>query len=235
MGNKYQNIRYKWLDERGFNILKDHDQHMYMQALWAPTDQIQAVFCNADAGTGKTTLAVLAGVYEIERGTYSRIIYLRSAVPVRDQGFLPGDLEQKEGPYMAPLIEAMDHAQPGLFEQWLRSDQQTGEPKVVPTSTSFTRGINWKDSFVIIDEAQNLDLNELQTALTRVHDSTKVVVIGSVKQVDNKKNKIYGKTPFEWSMEHFRGTPVAICTLSQNYRGWFSQHADMINETINGG
>jgi predicted ribonuclease YlaK len=233
LGNKYGSIRYKWLAEKGFNVLQDRHQHAYMQALWATPDQVQAVFCNAKAGTGKTTLAVLAGAYEIEKGTYDKMIYVRSAVPVRDQGFLPGDLDDKEAPYMAPLIDALDHIQPGTYERWLKPDQNTGQPKLVSTSTSYTRGINWNRSFVIIDEAQNLSLDELRVALTRCHDDCKVVVIGSTRQIDNKKlQKLKGLTPFEIMQKHFEGTPVVNIKLQNCYRGWFADHADNVEETI---
>jgi len=227
MGGKYQDIRFKWMEERGFNILADPHQYAYAQALWQDVGIVQSVWVNAKAGTGKTTLAVLCGAYELERETYQRIIYVRNAVPVREQGFLPGDLKEKEAPYMAPLYDALEYVQPGIAEKW----QQSG--KLVTLTSSYARGVNWKDAFIIIDEAQSFDLEELQAVLTRCHDSSKVVVIGSTQQVDNKKlQRIAGLTPFEVYMEHFKGKLAVFCKLETNYRGDFAEHADAIQETV---
>lgn len=231
MGNKYGDIRWKWLEERGFNVLKDKHQYAYMQSLWSPTDIVQSVFVNAKAGTGKTTLAIAAGIYAIENQEYDKLIYIRNALPVREQGFLKGDLTQKEEIYFLPLLDALFELSPDGYFKWRETDEE--HKKIFATTTSFLRGINFKNSFVIIDEAQNLDLNELQTVLTRIHDSCKVIVIGSIRQVDNGKMKLYGGlTPFEVYMEHFKGHLSVQHKLETNYRGKFSNHADDIMETI---
>lgn len=205
-----------------------------MQSLWSPVDVVQGVFCEARAGSGKTTLAVLAGVYEVERGNYDRILYIRNAVAIRDVGFLPGDIKEKEAPYMAPLIDAMDQAQPGLFEKWSKNDALTKQPPKVHTMTTvFTRGINWDRSFVIFDEIQNATLEEIKAVFTRPKDSCKIVAIGSLRQIDNTKLKRYaGLTPFEVYMKHFEGTRMTYHKLETNYRGWFSTHADDVQGTV---
>ncbi len=235
MGNKYGDIRWKWLAERGFNVLGDKHQYAYMQSLWSPVDIVQAVFVDSPAGTGKTTLAVLAGAYEVEKGeNYDKLIYIRNAIPVRDQGFLPGTQEEKEAPYMAPLIDAMDNVQPGLYEKWTSTEEGNKQKKIFTMTSSYARGINFKNAFIIIDEAQNFDLHELQTILTRPDDSCKVVLVGSVKQVDNNKLKRYGGlTPFEVYMKHFEGFRVTYHKLETNYRGEMSLLADKVQETVN--
>lgn len=238
---KYDDIRWKWLEERGINVLRDPYQLEYMNSLWKKPDQLQAVFCEAKAGTGKTTLAVLAGAYEVLKGElYDRIIYVRNAVPVRDQGFLTGDINQKSAPYMAPIADALELIQPASFEEWTiaREDSKgnkVSEPKLVPITTSFVRGITWKRSFVIIDESQNMDLEELQAIYTRCDETSKIVSVGSRRQVDNKKvKKIAGLLPFEIYMEHFRGdSRVAYHELVTCYRGWFADKADDVQDTIN--
>lgn len=234
MRHKFGDIRWKWLADRGINVIADPFQFSYMQSLWSPVDVVQAVFCEAKAGTGKTTLAVLAGAYEVEVGTYDRIIYLRNAIPVRDMGFLPGDVIQKERPYMLPLISALDTIQPGLFDKWSRPDPHRREPlKLEAMTSAFTRGLSWRRAFVILDEAQSFDLEELQTIYTRCSDDCKIVTIGSLRQNDNKRQQRYaGKTPFEVYMEHYRGTQVMFHTLETNYRGWFADHADDIQNTV---
>ena len=234
MATKYpdRSPRWKWLEERGFRVLADPHQYEYMKALFAPPDEVQAVFCDSKAGTGKTTLAVLAGAFEVMAGKYDRIVYIRNAVPIREQGFLKGDLKEKEAPYMQPLADALEHVQPALYEKWTDEDGEE-PPKVVTLTTSFARGVNWKNAFIIIDEAQSFDLEELQAVYTRAHDSCKIVTIGSTRQIDNRKLKrINGLTPFEVYMLHFDGHDVTYHRLEKNYRGKFADHADDVSKTV---
>ena len=234
MSTKYldKDIRWKWLKEKGYNVLSDKHQYAYMQSLWANTNIVQSVFVDAKAGTGKTTLAVAAGVYAVENQEYDRIIYIRNAVPIREQGFLPGSVAEKEYVYFSPLIDALDSLDNNGYENWYDTD--SAHKKIEMVTTSYLRGVNFKNAFVIIDEAQSLDLLELQTVLTRIHDSCKVVVIGSVLQNDNKKMKYYsGLSPFQLYMKHFEDHLSVQHKLITNYRGRFSQHADDIDDTIN--
>lgn len=229
--NNYNDIRWKWLEERGYKVFGDKHQYAYMQSLWSPIDIVQVVCVNANAGTGKTVLATLAGVYEVEKGTYDKIIYIRNAVPIREQGFLPGSLQEKELPYMMPFIEALDKSQAGLYERW--TDSNDGNSKVQVMTSAFTRGITFENAFVIIDETQNFELEELQAVLTRIADSCKVVMIGSTNQIDNKKLKKYGGlTPFEVYIEHLKGYRMTIHKLEKNYRGQLSELCDRVKDTV---
>lgn len=234
MTTKYadKDIRWKWLKEKGYNVLSDKHQYAYMQSLWTNTSIVQSVFVDAKAGTGKTSLAVAAGIYEVEKQTYDKLIYIRNAVAVREQGFLPGSVAEKEYIYYSPLFDALDNLHHDGYSSWYDTDSD--HQKIIMTSTSYLRGVNFKNAFVIIDEAQNLDLTELQTVLTRIHDSCKVVVIGSTRQVDNiKKLKLYkGITPFEVYMKHFDGHLSVQHKLITNYRGQFSSHADEVQHTV---
>lgn len=226
-------IRWKWLEDRGFRVLADKHQFAYMQALFTDPGIVRGVFCDSPAGTGKTSLAVLAGAYGVLRGDYDRIIYIRNAVPVRDQGFLPGDTSEKDAPYMQPCADAMELVQPGAFEKWQRPGNDGSPPKLVCLTTGYTRGVTWDNAFVILDECQSFDLEELQTVYTRPTDTCKVVSIGSTRQVDNRKLKrIRGLTPFEVYMKHYEGQNVSYHKLVTNYRGEWSLHADKIQETV---
>jgi PhoH-like ATPase len=231
-GNKYGDIRWKWLEEKGFNVLGDKNQYAYMQALWTSPDIVRSVWVNSPAGTGKTQLAVLAGAYEIEKETYDKIIYLRNAVAIRDPGALPGYEGDKDRPYLRPFLECLDKVQPGLYEKWSITEHNKN-PKVYAMTTSFERGVTYDNAFVIVDEAQSWDLNELQTIYTRCTDNCKIVTIGSTLQIDNKKLKrVAGLTPFEVYMKHFKGNNAAFIKLETNYRGNFSLMADKIGETV---
>lgn len=233
MGNKFGDIRYKWLDEKGFNVLKDTYQHEYAKSLFADVKDVKTIFVNAKAGTGKTTIATLIGAYGVMNGDYDRLIYIRSAVPVRDLGFLPGGLggvEGKEAPFMQPFIEALDKVEPGLYEKWIAEESN---PKVIATTTAHLRGVNFERAFVILDECQNYNLIELQTVMTRPHDDCKTVAIGSTAQNDDGDNLICGYTPFELYEMHFEQKEYSRNhVLVTNFRGDVSKHSDEIGNFI---
>jgi predicted ribonuclease YlaK len=228
LANKYGDIRWKWLDERGFNVLADKHQYAYMQSLWTSPEIVQGVFCESPAGTGKTVLAVLAGAYAVENEEYDRIIYIRNPIPVgKDLGFLPGEKENKTGPYMAPFIKALDYVKPGTYETLVAAE------KAFAITPTFERGVTYDRSYIIIDEAQSISLEEFQTIYTRATDTCKIVTTGSLLQIDDAKlRKYHGLTPFEIYMKHFEGQRVTYHKLITNYRGWFSNHADQVKQTI---
>lgn len=228
MAHKYADIRWKWLEERGFDVMSDKHQYAYMQALWTSPDIVQGVFCESRAGTGKTVLAVLAGAYAVEKGEYDRIIYIRNTEVVgKPIGFLPGDLSDKVSPHMAPFIKALDYVKPGTYEKWAE------EEKAFAISTSFERGVTYDNAYVIIDEAQSISLEELQAVYTRPTGSCKIVTTGSLRQVDDPKLRRYGGlTPFELYMRHFEGQSASFHKLVKNYRGAWSNHADDVKKTI---
>lgn len=230
MATKYRDadIRWKWLDERGLNVLSDVHQHEYMKSLWAPPSVIRGVFCNSDAGTGKTVLAVLAAYYALEKGEYTRIIYVRNTKVIGDDiGFLPGDVDEKVGPHMRPIKEALDLVKPGIFEQLIEKGQ------LYCISPTHERGVTYDNAFIIMDECQNFSLEELQAEHTRATDTCKIVSIGSTRQVDDSKLRRYrGLTPFEVYELHYRGYKSVSHKLVTNYRGEWSQRGDTVKETV---
>lgn len=226
-----------FLDNRlGIKMYEDQWQQDYVESLCASTSEVQAVFVDAEAGTGKTSLAVSIGYMLLDMDLIDQIIYLRAPVGVRELGFLPGDIAEKEAPYMQPGLDALkklDPKNPRLIETLISNE------KLVVASTAFLRGVDWDGrKFIIVDEAQNLLMSELQTVLTRPHDSSKVVIIGSSIQCDEKYPKVYGKEkylPFQVYAHHFtEHTDLGVrnINLVNNYRGKFSQLADKIASTI---
>lgn len=228
MGGKYEDIRWKWLEERGLNVLGDRHQYAYMQSLWTSPDIVQGVFCESPAGSGKTVLAVLAGAYAIEKGEYDRIIYVRNTEVVgKPIGYLPGDHGEKVSPHMRPFVDALDLVRPGTFEKW------EAEGKALATSTTFERGVTYDRAFVIIDEAQSLSLPEFQAVYTRPTSTCKIVTTGSLRQIDDDRLKRYnGLTPLEVYMRHFEGHRATFHKLVNNYRGDWSNHADNVQDTV---
>lgn len=134
------------------------------------------------AGSGKTFLSLVAAMsmsYFDKR--YSRIVITRSLEPVgRDIGFLPGTLEEKMNPWLAPFIDNFRNAFSDLtlFEMM----KKKGQIEVSPIS--HIRGRSFKDSIVIVDECQNLTIHELKTIITRAGENVKLILLGDTDQID---------------------------------------------------
>lgn len=153
-------------------------------------DSIQLVTLLGMAGTGKTLLALAAGLSRVvEDGAYSRLLISRPVMPMgRDIGFLPGDVDEKLGPWMQPLYDNLEFLliaggskRRGYrgFEDLLDSGQIQVEP------LTYIRGRSLPQQFVIVDEAQNLTPHEVKTVVTRCGEGTKIVLTGDPYQIDN--------------------------------------------------
>lgn len=197
----------------------DKYQLDYVNAMLNP--EKQAVFCNAKAGTGKTTLAVATANLLVKGGRFNKAIYCVSPTQEERLGYLPGDVTEKTEIYFQPLYQALESIGQNPL---LVNDQKTGF-WVEATTHLYMRGMNIEKSVLILDECQNFFLDDCKKVLTRVHDDCLVIVIGHTGQNDLYKNKHHsGFAPY---MEHFKNEPyVQICELKKNYRGRFSQKAD---------
>ena len=153
-------------------------------------DTVQLVTLLGRAGTGKTLLALAAGLSRVlEDGAYSRLLISRPIMPMgRDIGFLPGDVDEKLGPWMQPLYDNLEYLlvaggnkRRGYrgFEELLDSGQIQVEP------LTYIRGRSLPQQFVIVDEAQNLTPHEVKTVVTRCGEGTKIVLTGDPFQIDN--------------------------------------------------
>lgn len=132
------------------------------------------------AGTGKTYLAVASAISALLSKKVSRIILARPAVEAGESlGFLPGDYEQKVKPYLIPLYDAIYEMLP---QKRMQHYMDSGIIEIAPLA--FMRGRNLKDSFVILDEAQNTTHTQMKMFLTRIGESSKAVVTGDITQID---------------------------------------------------
>lgn len=133
------------------------------------------------AGSGKTFLTVMAALAGLSNKTYERIIITRSIQPVgRDLGFLPGDMQEKMGPWLSPIIDNVRHAFKDIsyFDMMI----QRGDIEIAPLT--YIRGRTFNNSFVIVDEAQNATIHELKTIITRVGEGSKIALLGDTGQID---------------------------------------------------
>lgn len=132
------------------------------------------------AGTGKTLVSMYLALRDIDAGLYEKVVIVRSAVPTRDMGFLPGGLREKSQPYEAPFMSA-------CFDIYGRGDayeilKQKGIVEFI--TTSFIRGITLHNCVIILDETQNMRWHEIDSVVTRVGQNSRIIAIGDFKQSD---------------------------------------------------
>lgn len=136
------------------------------------------------AGTGKTYLATYVGLRDIFNGLYSRIVFVRSAVPTRDLGFLKGTDKEKIEVYETPYIDIAAE----LFNRGDAYEIAKRKGLLFFYATSFMRGTNLRDAVVIVDEVQNMSYHELDTIITRLNDNCRIIFCGDMRQPDLAKN-----------------------------------------------
>ena len=147
------------------------------------------------AGTAKTYIAVLAALNLLKEHSVEEIVYIRSIVESasRQLGSLPGEVEAKFAPWSMPLVDKLDELlPPGVSNNLFAKDYV----RCVPVN--FTRGLTFRNSCVVIDEAQNLTLSELTTIMTRFGNNTKYIIVGDTLQSD-----INGKSGFSKILNAF--------------------------------
>jgi phosphate starvation-inducible PhoH-like protein len=165
------------LSNRGKTIRpKTLNQKRYVDAI----DKHTIVFGIGPAGTGKTYLAMAKAVQALQSKQVTRIILTRPAVEAGERlGFLPGTLYEKIDPYLRPLYDALhDMLDPDSIPRLLSA----GTIEVAPLA--YMRGRTLNDAFIILDEAQNTNPEQMKMFLTRLGFDSKVVVTGDVTQVD---------------------------------------------------
>jgi PhoH-like ATPase len=166
---------------------RSKEQRFALELLMDP--DISVVALDGRAGTGKTLLAIAAGLEQVvEQRRYERLAVYRPLVPVgrADVGFLPGGLDEKLDPWMSAIHDAIvaltdqrsDHDAHRLVDELVGRNQLSLE------SVTFLRGRSLHRQIVVVDEAQNLEPTTLKTVLTRIGDGTKVIFTGDTSQID---------------------------------------------------
>ena len=222
-----KNVPYSLEGHPFYGLELDERQKEFRDAIWNPNKLI--VFCNAKAGTGKTTIAAATANLLCEYRLYDGIVYIASPTQEQKQGFLAGSIEEKSEPYFEPFYQALEKIGVNMNTASYGSimNEKNGTAYISCMTHTFLRGTNFEHKVVIIDEAQNYYFDELMKVLTRVHDSCKVIVIGHDGQIDLYKNP--ERSGFARYLNWFAPDErTAVCELTKNYRGWISSHADAL-------
>lgn len=146
-----------------------------------------ALILHGAAGTGKTFIAMYKAMEDVmAKGyQYTKLIILRSAVPSREIGHLPGDYGEKIDVYSIPYQNMMDELFPHKQQPY---DRLMEQKKVYFMCTSFVRGITLDNSIILVDECQNMNDMEINSIMTRVGHNTKIIFSGDFRQTDLYKN-----------------------------------------------
>ena len=162
---------------------RNKEQGFSLNLLRDPT--IDLVSLIGKAGSGKTLCAIAAGLEQVlERdGIYKHLIVSRSIQPMgKDLGYLPGTMEEKTMPWIAPIRDNLKYLM-GNDQETLQTYLAHGVIEI--EALTYIRGRSISNAFIIIDEAQNLTMHELKTIITRAGEGTKIVLTGDIEQIDN--------------------------------------------------
>ena len=178
----------------------------------------QNQFLFGSAGTGKTFISLylaLNDIFDLKK-PHERVILVRSLIPTREIGFLPGDEEDKAALYQVPyqnMVQFM-FEMPNELAFNVLYDKLKGQGSLFFLSTSFLRGLTFDNSIIIVDECQNLNFHELDTIITRGGQDSKIVFCGDFDQTDlqktNEKNGLHDFLRILEEMEEFNCTEFTI-------------------------
>ncbi|MEM6837538.1 MAG: PhoH family protein [Cyanobacteria bacterium P01_C01_bin.120] len=181
------------LPREGISRIRPRNREQFFALELLLDDAIPLVTLEGKAGTGKTLLAIAAGLHQVvDEQRYTRLLISRPIVPMgRDLGYLPGDVGEKLTPWMQPLYDNFDL----IFRttdptnkpaHWRRGHEELLERGLLQIEPlTYIRGRSIPKQFLIIDEAQNLTPHEVKTILTRAGDGTKIVLTGDIDQIDS--------------------------------------------------
>lgn len=159
------------------------EQRILMEALLC--NNIKVIFVTGRAGSGKTLLTLSAAIHELDQGNYRRLILTKpmSQVGKHPLGILPGEVDQKFSPYLDNYMDNIEHLLGGKQNS---IKDFTSQYRMDFKPLQLMRGASWQGAFVILDEAQTLNFLEIATIGTRVGENCKIVIMGDMKQRDEK-------------------------------------------------
>jgi PhoH-like ATPase len=212
---------------------RNREQNFAMNLLMDP--EVDFVTLAGTAGTGKTLMALAAGLTQVlDERRYTEIIMTRATVSVgEDIGFLPGTEEEKMGPWMGALddnLEFLAKGDGGGAGEWGRAaTNELVRSRIKIKSMNFMRGRTFMNKYVIIDEAQNLTPKQMKTLVTRAGPGTKIICMGNLAQIDTPY-LTEGSSGLTFAVDKFKGWPHGgHITLA---RGERSRLADFASDVL---
>lgn len=226
----YPNIKYKMMGAPIFHTfmakMTTEQMNLVEDAL---DDKVKMLFVEARSGSGKTMMAVLvAYALYLDSKRNQELLYVSSPVQEDALGHSKGSTFEKEKKYALPLYDALEEMNM-VPEKVIRNDDAPEEQKDEEVwcgakTHAYVRGSNIKNKTVIVDEAANFTKSELKKLLSRIHDDSKVFVIGQESQSDLPNPR---KSGFGRYLKHFETEPyVRVHELNVSFRGLISTHAD---------
>ena len=192
--NSEKNIEYIIKTPKKSVIPHSEKQKKYVRAL----KENEIIISAGPAGTGKTFLAVAVGLTMLLEKKIERIILSRPAVEAGERlGFLPGDIREKVDPYLRPLYDSFYDL---LDYEKIQKKIEIGDIEIAPLA--FMRGRTLKNSFAILDEAQNATDTQIKMFLTRIGENSKIVINGDPSQIDLPKKSLSGLTKTKKLLGH---------------------------------
>ena len=192
--NSEKNIEYIIKTPKKSVIPHSEKQKKYVRAL----KENEIIISAGPAGTGKTFLAVAVALTMLLEKKIERIILSRPAVEAGERlGFLPGDIREKVDPYLRPLYDSFYDL---LDYEKIQKKIEIGDIEIAPLA--FMRGRTLKNSFAILDEAQNATDTQIKMFLTRIGENSKIVINGDPSQIDLPKKSLSGLTKTKKLLGH---------------------------------
>ena len=207
---------------------RNREQNFAMNLLMNP--EVDFVTLLGQAGTGKTLLALAAGLEQVlDSKRYNEIIITRATVPVgEDIGFLPGTEEEKMQPWMGAFddnLEVLQRNEDSAGEWGRAATQELIRSRIKVKSMNFMRGRTFVSKFVIIDEAQNLTPKQIKTLVTRAGPGTKIICLGNIAQIDTPY-LTEGSSGLTYVVDRFKGwRHGGHITLARGERSRLADHA----------
>ena len=211
---------------------RNREQNFAMNLLTDP--EIDFVTLTGTAGTGKTLMALAAGLTQgLDDRRYTEIIMTRATVSVgEDIGFLPGTEEEKMGPWMGALddnLEVLAKTETSAGEWGRAATNELIRSRIKIKSLNFMRGRTFLNKYLIIDEAQNLTPKQMKTLITRAGPGTKIICMGNLAQIDTPY-LTEGSSGLTFAVDRFKGWPHGgHITLA---RGERSRLADFASDVL---
>ncbi|MFD2612781.1 PhoH family protein [Paenibacillus gansuensis] len=203
---------------------RNAQQRMALELLL--NDDIPLVTLTGKAGTGKTLLALAAGLLKVEdEHKYKKLLIARPVVPMgKDIGYLPGEKEEKLRPWMQPIYDNLeflfDTKKPGDIDKIL-----VGLGSIQVEALTYIRGRSIPGQFIIIDEAQNLSRHEVKTIVSRVGENSKIILMGDPEQIDHPYLDA-SSNGLTYIVEQFKGQGISgHITLEKGERSGLAQLA----------